>query len=112
MEHRWCKRWKLELDVRLTSPCGTACVARTRNVGMDGVFVECKPDNLNAPALVHVQLPAAVGISSLEALVVHTCEHGVGLMFCEVDNRDRHLLASFLTEKGPRHTGFTGNIVS
>ena len=76
------------------------------------MFVEFQSDNLDDPTLVHVQLPAAVGIPSLEALVVHTCEHGVGLMFCAVENRERHLLARYLTEIGLNRPGFTGNPVT
>jgi len=65
---------------------------------MDGMFVEFQPANLSAQKLVHVQLPAAAGVSRLEALIVHSCEQGVGLMFCAVENRDRHLLARYLAE--------------
>jgi PilZ domain len=103
MEHRWCKRWGLVFDVQLTSRYETGCVAHTRNVSMDGMFVELQPDKQRVPRLVHVQLPAAAGIPRLRALVVHTCEQGIGLMFCAVENRDRHLLARYLTETDKRH---------
>lgn len=98
MEHRWCKRWRLILDVQLTSQCGTECVASTRNVSMDGMFVEAPPDSLGVAKQVHVQLPTAAGVRRLKALVVHSCELGVGLMFCAIENKDRHLLARYLTE--------------
>jgi PilZ domain len=100
MDHRWCKRWKLVVDVQLTSQCGTACVASTRNMSMDGLFVEAPPDSLSAAKQVHIKLPAAVGIPRLEALVIHAGERGVGLMFCAVENQDRHLLARYLAESG------------
>lgn len=98
MEHRWCKRWGLVLDVQLTTPCGTECVASTWNVSMDGMFVGDPPDSLYATKLVYVQLPLAAGLRPLKALVVHSSEQGVGLMFCAIQNKDRHLLARYLTE--------------
>lgn len=100
MEHRWCKRRRLRLEVELTSPCGTACVAHTRDISMDGMFVDVQADTLSNPKLVHVKLPAAAGVPRLEALVVHTCEQGVGLVFEAVDNQDRRLLARYLSESG------------
>jgi len=65
---------------------------------MDGMFVGASLDNLGTAELFHVQLPAAAGIHRLKALVVHSCEQGVGLMFCAIENKDRHLLARYLTE--------------
>lgn len=98
MEHRWCKRRKLIIEVGLSSSCGTACAARTRDISMDGMFVELQSTDPELPRLLDVQLPAALGIPGLEALVVRTCEQGVGLMFGEVDNRKRQLLARYLSE--------------
>lgn len=72
---------------------------------MDGMFVDVKPDYLGDPKLVHVQLPAT-GIPCLQALVVHTREQGIGLMFCAVENRMRHLLARYLSDaRGRRSKG-------
>ena len=65
---------------------------------MDGMFVEAAPDRLDAAKLVWVQFPADVGLRCLKAMVVHSSEQGVGLMFCAFENEERHLLARFLSE--------------
>lgn len=98
MEHRWCKRWKIELDVQLKGQGARVVSARSRNICLDGMFVEIAPASLSAQKLVHIQLPTAVGIARQEALVLHACAQGVGLMFCAIDNEDRHQLARYLTE--------------
>ena len=45
-----------------------------------------------------VQLPAVSGVHRLKAFVVHSCEQGVSLMFCVIENKDRHLLVRYFTE--------------
>jgi hypothetical protein len=98
MEHRWCKRWRLVLDVQLEGQGAVACHASTRNISLDGMFIEAAPDSLTVARLVHVQLPAVVGVPCLKAIVIHSCERGVGLMFCALGNEERRLLAGYLSE--------------
>ena len=98
MEHRWCKRWKIELDVQLAGQGAEVATARSRNISLVGMFVEIAPASLGDLKILHVQLPTAVGIRRQEAFVVHACEQGVGLMFCAIENEDRHRLARHLAE--------------
>lgn len=66
---------------------------------MDGMFIEIASDSLTTAKVVHVQLPTVVGVRRLKALVAHRCEAGVGVMFCDIDNEDRHRLAMYLGKR-------------
>jgi len=89
MEHRYSIRKALVLDIELNHLRLGRVRCKTRDIGMGGTFVDTGSFWLPAGSIVKVALKLldanVMRRFSIEALVVHNHDGGVGLMFNDVD---------------------------
>lgn len=89
-EQRWSERKPLVLEVAIYHHGLLALTCRTRNIGLEGLFVELAGQRFAAHTAVEVGLPwnrAGREWQRIPALVVHNVPDGMGLMFCSFDHR-------------------------
>lgn len=94
MEHRCSIRKPLALDVVINYRGLGLVRGRTQDIGMGGVFVDtgCVQLPVNAMVEVAVILDGARRPLRVGAMVVHTRDSGVGLLFDELDSDGHHSL--------------------
>jgi PilZ domain len=86
VEHRWGRRFSLDIAVRLRRTAGAAINGRIINTSLSGAFVRT---DCHLPPFTHVLLDldgdaASRGQpQSIEAYVVRASREGVGLEWCE-----------------------------
>lgn len=87
MEHRCSIRKSLTLDVVIDYRGLGLVRGRTQDIGMGGVFVDtgCVQLPVNAMVNLAVMLDGVRHPLRIGAIVVHTQESGVGLLFEELD---------------------------
>jgi hypothetical protein len=89
MEHRWSIRTPIRIEVDLDCPGLGQATARTRDIGLGGVFVESR--ELNPPRNATIELTFYLGSGDtrvayrIKARVVRVTPEGVGLMFKDYD---------------------------
>ena len=88
MEHRWSERRQCERSVAVNSPGRGAAIARIRNIGLNGMFIETGALVLptNTPVDVAFALVDDGELKipfRLQAIVVRRVSTGVGIMFLE-----------------------------
>lgn len=99
MEHRYHPRKPIQLDVHIREGDRVLGWFRTRDVGMEGAFVETGPVDVGPYDV--LTLTFCTGRRSSDAhevmgLVVHCSEEGVGLMYAAEDPRFHLALRSIL----------------
>ena len=92
VEHRWSSRKDINLDVNLYyAPVGMIN-AKTRNISLEGMFVDIKGVRIPAQARLEVSFTASSGGGTFEhrlpAYVVHSRDGGIGLMLQHVGYRE------------------------
>ena len=100
IEHRWSERKPIAMEVRIHHPSAGAVTARTRDVSLEGMFVETDPTELpiNTELEVSFVTPGENGPEQhrVSAYVVHRNEAGVGLMLRHVAYSNFHALRYML----------------
>lgn len=102
MEHRWSERKPIEMDVALYyAPVGTIA-GKTRDVSLEGMYVQTKGLDLPLHAELEVSFVTRTGSDTghehhLPAYVVHHNDGGVGLMLRHVDYSDFYALRYMLS---------------
>ena len=90
-EQRWCTRKAFIMAVTLHHQGRQLTNCKTRDVGVEGVFVETDTTGVEIHAMLDISLPASVigdGHSRrIPAMVVHKRGNGLGLMLCSFDQR-------------------------
>ena len=94
MEHRWSLRKPVDIEVSLRRQGMPAKRYRTRNISLEGVFVESGADTWPEDTFLELELPLYDRYASgsrteqrhrIPVVVVHRAEGGMGLMFCVFD---------------------------
>ena len=89
MEHRWSVRKSVKVDVSLRRQGSTFERFKTRDLSMEGVFVESGKDSWPEDTFLEMELPLYEnGIQTrhrVPVVVVHRSMEGMGLMFCVYD---------------------------
>lgn len=92
VEHRWSTRKQLAMDVSLYYPPIGMINGRTRDVSLEGMFVELRGVHIPAQSRLEVSFTAGTEDRQTEhrlpAYVVHEREGGVGLMLQHVGYRE------------------------
>ncbi len=86
LEHRYHRRVPFTLDVILRTRRGETMACRVKDVGNDGIGLDCDDMALREGAIVEVEVPAsAMGREhcSLRSFVVHAGNGRVGLMWLD-----------------------------
>lgn len=95
LEHRWRKRSRVSLDVRVCCRDGTTLYGRACDLSPDGMFIRLAGQSLSTSAMVEVELP---GGGRLRGRVLHASDEGIGVMFGSVGGRERRLLRWLLAD--------------
>lgn len=89
MEHRWSLRSPVDVDVVIYHHQLGKMRGRSRNICLEGMFVEMEAEKPPRNALVDLVVGLRVGSQNilyrLRALVIHVTERGVGFMFRDFD---------------------------
>lgn len=92
VEHRWSSRKEISLNVNLYYPPIGMINGRTRNVSLEGMFIDLEGVRIPAQARLEVAFTAELHGRCTEhrlpAYVVHAGENGVGLMLQHVGYRE------------------------
>lgn len=90
-ERRWCVRKAFIMAVTLHHQGRPLSHCKTRDIGVEGVFIEADTTGLDVHTMIEVSLPVSVigtgQCRRVPAMVVHKRGNGVGLMFCSFDQR-------------------------
>lgn len=90
-ERRWSPRRDLKIDVVLLKQGTPMARGRSRDVGLEGMFVEAEVDDVTKDSLVDVEFVLDDGVDRsrhrMAALVVHVAREGFGLMFLRFNRR-------------------------
>jgi hypothetical protein len=89
MEHRWSVRKPVIVDVALRRQGSAPKRYRSRNLSMEGVFVESGTDSWPEDTFLELELPLYGQRKQtrhrVPVVVVHRTDEGMGLMFCVFD---------------------------
>ena len=88
IEHRWSPRKPINLEVSLFYPPLGSITGKTRNISLEGMYVEMDGTDIPQQARLEVAFITRHGererLHRLPAYVVHSHERGVGLMLQHV----------------------------
>lgn len=92
IEHRWSSRKNINIDVNLYyPPVGMIC-GKTRNISLEGMFVDLQGVSIPPQARLEIcftaQTRGAATEHRLPAYVVHNSDAGIGLMLQHVGYRE------------------------
>jgi hypothetical protein len=99
MEHRCSRRRPIEISVAINYRDVMLVLGRTRDISLDGMFVNTGRQKLPRNALVRVSLRIrdfGSWTGEAEAMVVHSDDDGLGLMFTAMDAHLEAELQAFL----------------
>jgi hypothetical protein len=89
MEHRWSVRKPARVEVALRREGASFNQFKTRDISMEGVFVESGPDSWPEDTFLELDLPLFENGRQVRhrvpVVVVHRSQEGMGLMFCIFD---------------------------
>jgi hypothetical protein len=92
VEHRWSSRKEINLDVSLYYPPVGTISGRTRNISLEGMFVDLEgvqiPPQSRLEVAFRAELHGRCTEHRLPAYVVHSDEGGIGLMLQHVGYRE------------------------
>ncbi|MES9846428.1 MAG: PilZ domain-containing protein [Candidatus Sedimenticola sp. PURPLELP] len=113
MEHRCSPRKPVSMDVVLNYRSLGLVRGQTKDVGVGGMFIKTGRIRLPVNAMVDVSviMEGARGMRPFrtEAIVVHTVDGGIGLMFCDLAD-DHHTLLHELVYGHHGHCGPDGRV--
>lgn len=88
MEHRWSKRFNVNVDVSLYHRGNSVIKCQTHDAGSAGIFIEPVHQALAKNTFLEVEFEQGLNLRykkpqkfRMRALVVHTSKKGIGLMF-------------------------------
>jgi len=88
MEHRWSKRFNVNVDVLLYHRGGRPIKCKTYNAGTAGIFIKSVLETLTKNSFLEVEFEEGANLRykknrshRIRALVIHSSKQGVGLMF-------------------------------
>ena len=88
MEHRYSKRVPVNINSLIHSRNATDIPGKIKNIGYDGVFIESTSIAFPKGSTVEVEFTLDRGTEfRLPAMVIHSSESGMGLMFRQHDLR-------------------------
>lgn len=100
IEHRWSERKPIELDVSIYYEPMGSITGRTRDVSLEGMFVETPGVELPVEAELEISFATDTGGKlqqhQMPAYVVHGNGQGIGLMLRHVDYNDFYALRYML----------------
>lgn len=89
MEHRWSVRKPVDVKVALRRQGASFNWFKTRDLSMEGVFVESGPDSWPEDTFLELEIPLYDNGKQtrhrVPVVVVHRSREGMGLMFCVFD---------------------------
>lgn len=92
VEHRWSSRKEINLEVSLYYPPVGMINGKTRNISLEGMFVDLKGVSIPPQARLEICFSAQTRGKTTEhrlpAYVVHGGENGIGLMLQHVGYRE------------------------
>lgn len=92
IEHRWSSRKNINIDVSLYYPPLGMISGKTRNISLEGMFVDLEGVNIPPQARLEICFTAETRGSASEhrlpAYVVHGSDQGIGLMLQHVGYRE------------------------
>jgi len=92
IEHRWSSRKNINIDVSLYYPPVGMINGKTRNISLEGMFVDLKGINIPPQARLEICFTASSHGETIEhrlpAYVVHAGDQGIGLMLQHVGYRE------------------------
>lgn len=92
IEHRWSSRKNININVNLYYPPVGMINGKTRNISLEGMFVDLKGADIPPQARLEICFTAETQGKPIEhrlpAYVVHGSEQGVGLMLQHVGYRE------------------------
>ncbi len=92
VEHRWSSRKEINIDVNLYYPPVGMINGKTRNISLEGMFVDVEDANIPAQARLEICFIAETRGETTEhrlpAYVVHGNNRGIGLMLQHVGYRE------------------------
>ncbi len=94
MEHRYQKRTPLSLDVTVLVGDGFKVCGRSRDISIEGMFVELVGQSIPTNTVVDIE---CAYLGCLPGLVVHTEGRGIGVMFRSTDGDEIERIAQFLS---------------
>ena len=90
MEHRWSVRKPVNVGVALRRQGSNFKRFKTRDLSMEGVFVESGPDSWPEDTFLELESPLYENSKQtwhrVPVVVVHRSQNGIGLMFCVFDH--------------------------
>ncbi len=95
MEKRWSLRKSIQLDVVLHHDTGGAIKCKTRDISLEGMFIETDNRTLPIDEPVYLDFIVQDGDSRLHhirAKVIRATDSGMGVMFREFNPRISHFL--------------------
>jgi len=99
-ERRWSPRRDLKIDVVLLKQGTPMARGRSRDVGLEGMFVEADCNDVTKDSLLDVEFVLDDGVDSrrhrMSALVVHVAREGYGLMFLRFNRQVFRLFQDIL----------------
>jgi hypothetical protein len=100
MDHRLGRRVPLDIPVRIRFQDGTLGLGVATNLSRGGLFVKTAAPWRNGCVDVRmtVRTPAGESTVLLHGLAVHAAGGGIGLMFRELDERTREIVAWLMSE--------------
>ncbi len=94
MEHRLKKRYSLFLNVIVRGHGGLMLHGTTRDLSLDGMFIQLGKQIILANKVVEVEF---LHSGCLSGWVVHAGDQGIGVMFRSVDSHEKMLLDQLLS---------------
>ena len=92
VEHRWSNRKKLAMDVDLYYPPLGMLNGKTRNISLEGMYVELDGVHIPAQSRLEISFTSSARGEAIEhrlpAYVVHEGKDGIGLMLQHVGYRE------------------------
>lgn len=95
MEKRWSLRKSIQLDVVLHHDTAGVIKCKTRDISLEGMFIETDSQTLPVDDPVYLDFILQNGDNKLHhirAKVVRTTDNGMGVMFREFNPRISHFL--------------------
>ena len=96
MEKRWSMRKEIQLDVMLHHDRAGVIKCKTRDISLEGMFIETQSGTLPVDEQVHLdfilQNDNSNKLHHIRAKIVRTTDTGMGLMFREFNPRISHFL--------------------
>jgi len=83
MEHRFSKRYLVEIEVFIDPGSAGKFKGRTKNISYDGMYVYTSVSHLFPYMGVNVHFCLGNIEHFADALVVHASNHGAGILFCD-----------------------------